>query len=121
MDTLFYDSRCPLCQREIKTLQRLQAGGLAFADIHQPPAMPPGKAPSRETLLRRLHLLADDGTWRVGLEANVRAWSHTGFGWLFRPLLWPGIHAIARRVYERWADRRYDRRYGCQPCNPEQQ
>ncbi|MBS3804144.1 MAG: DUF393 domain-containing protein [Oleiphilaceae bacterium] len=118
MDTLYYDSRCPLCRREITTLQRLQSGNLAFADIHQPPEAG-AEQPSRESLLRRLHLLTEDGTWRIGLEANVRAWSHTGFGWLFKPLLWPGIHTVAKRVYELWADRRYDRRYGCQSCGLE--
>jgi predicted DCC family thiol-disulfide oxidoreductase YuxK len=115
VDTLFYDSRCPLCQREIRSLQRLQTGKLAFADIHRPPQTGADR-PSRESLLRRLHLLTGDGNWRVGLEANVRAWSHTRLGWLFRPLLWPGIHSVAKRIYECWADRRYEKRYGCQSC-----
>ncbi|WP_404366650.1 thiol-disulfide oxidoreductase DCC family protein [Marinobacter sp.] len=115
MDTLFYDSQCPLCRREIKTLQRLQSGGLTFSDIHRP-AESGASLPSRESLLRRLHLLKADGNWAVGLEANVQAWSHTPLGWLFRPLLWPGIRAIAGKIYERWADRRYERRYACDSC-----
>ncbi|MDX1633984.1 MAG: DUF393 domain-containing protein [Marinobacter sp.] len=114
MDTLYYDSQCPLCRREIATLTRLQTGGLAFADIHR--LDDAAEHPSREQLLRRLHLKADDGRWLVGLPANVRAWSHTRLGWLFRPLLWPGIHALARIIYERWADRRFERRYGCASC-----
>ena len=115
MDILFYDGRCPLCRREIRALERLQTGQLAFSDIHEPSetATP---LPAREQLLRRLHLLRADGSWAVGLEANVRAWSHTAFGWLFRPLLWPGIRTIAKAIYERWADRRYERRYVCNSC-----
>lgn len=115
MDTLYYDSQCPLCRREIRTLDRLQTGGLAFADIHDP-ALAGGGLPDREQLLRRLHLRDADGRWHLGLHANVRAWSHTRLGWLLRPLLWPGIHALASRVYRRWADRRYRRRYLCQAC-----
>lgn len=117
MDTLFYDGRCPLCKREVATLKRLQSGGLGFADIHHSADAVPAQMPSREALLRRLHLLTAEGHWIVGLQANVRAWSHTRIGWLFRPLLWPGIHGVARRVYERWADRRYDKRYACGPCS----
>lgn len=114
MDILYYDSQCPLCRREIGTLTRLQTGGLGFADIH---ALDQPGLPSREQLLRRLHLKATNGRWHVGLEANVQAWSHTRLGWLFRPLLWPGLHAVARRLYERWADRRYERRYQCGVCS----
>ncbi len=116
MDILYYDSQCPLCRREIRTLTRLQTGGLGFADIHDPAQASPDQ-PSREQLLRRLHLKTAGGRWCIGLEANVRAWSHTRLGWLFRPLLWPGIRAIASRVYAWWADRRYQRRYSCARCS----
>lgn len=114
MDILYYDGRCPLCAREIGVLRNLQRGGLAFADIHQP--LSDGALPGREALLRRLHLRTESGAWVTGLEATVRAWSHTRLGLLFRPLLWPGIHQLARLVYNRWADRRYQRRYGCGAC-----
>ena len=111
-DTLFYDGQCPLCAREIRTLRKLQRGNLIFADIHE---QRDGSStlPSHEALLRRLHLMTWTGAWVTGLQANVRAWSHTPFGFLFRPLLWPGIHGLASRIYENWADRRYDRKYAC--------
>lgn len=111
-DTLFYDGSCPLCAKEVRTLRRLQRGQLIFADIHEQPEGSP-QLPSHEDLLRRLHLMTWTGEWVTGLHANVRAWSHTPFGWLFKPLLWPVIYPIARRVYESWADRRYERKYVC--------
>lgn len=111
-DTLFYDGQCPLCAREISTLRKLQRGHLIFADIHDQ-RHSSNNLPSREALLRRLHLMTWTGEWVTGLHANVRAWSHTPFGFLFKPLLWPGIHTIASRIYERWADRRYERKYAC--------
>src|SRR5690554_5031514 len=111
-DTLFYDGSCPLCAREIRTLRKLQTGNLIFADIHeQNPSNQ--QLPSREQLLRRLHLMSWTGEWVTGLHANVRAWSHTRFGWLFKPLLWSVIHPIASRIYETWADKRYERIYIC--------
>ena len=111
-DILFYDGSCPLCAREIRTLRKLQTGNLLFADIHEEMATT-DQMPSREQLLRRLHLMSWTGEWVTGLHANVRAWSHTRFGWLFKPLLWPIVYPVARRVYESWADKRYDRKYAC--------
>ncbi|MBU2954943.1 thiol-disulfide oxidoreductase DCC family protein [Marinobacter sp. F3R08] len=111
-DTLFYDGQCPLCTREINTLRKLQRGNLVFADIHQ---QRDGSAelPSREMFLKRLHLMTPTGQWVIGLPANVRAWSHTPFGFLFKPLLWPGITQIASRIYGTWADKRFARKYAC--------
>lgn len=115
MDTLFYDGKCPLCAKEITTLRKLQRGNLTFADIHAEENRK-DTLPDREALLRRLHLLTGDGDWVVGLPANVRAWSHTRLGFLFRPLLWPVIYPVAARIYGNWADKRYDRKYACGTC-----
>ncbi|MDX1802401.1 MAG: DUF393 domain-containing protein [Marinobacter sp.] len=117
-DTLYFDGQCPLCAREIRTLQRLQRGGLTFSDVHRQPEAASDELPGREQLLRRLHLRRADGRWEIGLRATVRAWSHTRVGWLFRPLLWPGLYTVADWVYRRWADRRYDRKYACAVCRP---
>lgn len=117
MDTLFYDGHCPLCRREIRLLRRLQQGGLAFTDIHRLPTTDTS-LPAADALLRRLHLRDSAGHWHRGLEATVRAWSHTRYGFLFRPLLWPGIGRLARLAYVKWADRRYQQRYRCHVCQP---
>ena len=109
-DTLFYDSKCPLCRREIATLTRLAGPGLVFADIHS--AHHPG-VPDVDTLLRNLHLQRDSGEFVVGLEANVAAWQHTSFGMVWRVLLlWP-VRPLAEIAYKYWAERRYRRLYAC--------
>jgi predicted DCC family thiol-disulfide oxidoreductase YuxK len=118
MDTLYYDGQCPLCSKEIATLRRLETGNLAFADIHTQDNSKE-LLPDREALLRRLHLLTGDGDWLIGLEATVRAWSHTKLGFLFRPLLWPLVYPLVSRVYCNWADRRYQRKYECDVCRIE--
>lgn len=115
-DTLFFDGQCPLCAREISTLQRLQRGGLAFVDVHQQPDSPDVQHPDREQMLRRLHLRQADGTWKIGLPATVQAWSHTRLGWLMQPLLWPGVYQLVDWLYRRWADRRFERKYACSSC-----
>ncbi len=111
-DTLFYDGSCPLCAKEVRTLRKLQRGNLILADIHQQ-TPDHDHLPSQEALLRRLHLMTWTGDWVIGLHANVRAWSHTPLGFLFKPLLWPVIFPIANKVYETWADRRFDKKYAC--------
>lgn len=113
MDTLFYDGRCPLCNHEIRWLSRAAGSGLRLVDVHDLACPEDWPGVTREQLLRRLHLLLASGEFETGLGASLGAWRHTAFGWLLRPLLWPGIRRVVGRLYERWADRRYCARYGC--------
>ena len=114
MDVLFYDGQCSLCRREIRLLRQRQRGSLEFVDIHQAPELLEGR--SSRSMLMYLHLKTSSGEWFTGLDATARAWSHTRWGWLFSPLGWPLVKGVARRIYSRWAERRYQRLYGCSPC-----
>jgi predicted DCC family thiol-disulfide oxidoreductase YuxK len=115
MDTLFYDGRCPLCMREVRLLRKLAGNTLALVDLHQVPDRP--DAPSKLIKLTSLHLQTDNGTWLTGVDATVRAWSHTRWGWLFAILRWPLIGWVADHVYRTWALHRYRRIYGCADCS----
>lgn len=108
-NTLYYDGQCPLCSKEMQRLGRLQDGDLRLVDIHSNP-LPEGK--TRAELLEVLHLRDANGDWMSGLDANVKAWQHTSWGWLFAWLRWPLIARIADRVYAIWARRRYQKLYG---------
>ena len=74
--------------------------------------------PARAEMLQVLHLQTAQGEWVKGLDANVRAWQHTQFGWLWRPLRWPLVASVADWLYAIWAKARYAKRYGsvCEPC-----
>ena len=107
-DTLYYDGRCPLCQREMSHLAKLKSDQLVLQDIH---ALPPGtEGPDKITLLQNLHLKRGS-EWIIGLEANVAAWQYTRFGFLWRWLSWPLVKTLASWIYRRWAVRRYAKRY----------
>jgi len=108
-DTLYYDSHCPLCDKEVARLRDLSGGELELRDIH---TVDESGLPSRDRLLRTLHLRTGDGKLLQGLEANVAAWQHTRFGFLWRWLQWPLIRVVAGRVYDAWALWRYQRLYG---------
>jgi predicted DCC family thiol-disulfide oxidoreductase YuxK len=115
--TLFYDGSCPLCSKEIRWLKKMTANRLQFADIHQLDQQEKMDSyPSREALLRRLHLQTDDGQWLTGLDATVYAWSLTAFGLPFKLLRVRPLRYLTDAIYNRWADRRYRQRYQCAPC-----
>jgi predicted DCC family thiol-disulfide oxidoreductase YuxK len=115
-DTLYFDGTCPLCSKEISLLKKLSKDQLIFADI-QNISSTDTQLPSREALLRRLHLRLMNGEWLVGLDANVAVWSYTKYGFLFKILRWPLIGHIADRIYANWADNRYEKRYKCSQSN----
>jgi len=111
-DTLFYDGRCSLCTREIARLDGLRDRSLELCDIHSLEAPLAAGEPSRDALLRTLHLRTGDGRWLTGADANVAAWRHTRYGWLWGWLRWPLLRHLVDPVYDRWAAWRYRRLYG---------
>ena len=110
MDTLFYDAHCPMCRREVAVLQRLARATLEFQDIH---SADDDALPSKEQLLKSLHLRRDSGEMVTGLAANVAMWQHTRYGVLWRILMLPGLRTLMESAYNHWAQRRYRRLYGC--------
>ncbi len=117
-DTLYYDGQCPLCSKEIRLLKRLQKGGLLFQDIHALDSKEINLQglPPQEELLRILHVKTAHGKLIRGIEANIKAWSHTAFGGLFKLLLLPGLSIVSRKCYAVWAAKRYHRLYACRAC-----
>jgi len=113
-DTLHYDGKCPLCMREVRLLQRIADPGLALVDLHSIPDQP--GQPPKLLKLASLHLQTADGEWLTGVDATVRAWSHTRWGLLFRVLRLPLLGRLADVVYQYWARKRYQRLYGCGEC-----
>ena len=106
-DCLYYDGSCPLCLTEMKHLSQRAGDHLELVDIHTQTDLPIDKA----SLLKRLHLKTEQG-FVTGLDANVAAWQYTSIGWLWRFLQWPVIKPIARKVYDVWAEKRFNKRYG---------
>lgn len=108
-DTLYYDGHCPLCTAEMARLKKLAGPELALFDIHELPD--DTNLPPRNIMLESLHLQTRDSELLTGLDANVAAWQHTRFGFLWRWLRWPLIKPIADLAYNRWAVARYQRLY----------
>ena len=103
-DTLYYDGACPLCSAEIDKLARFSRGRIELKDIHELDGNEVSH--DKEQLLSRLHLKTADGEWITGLKANIRAWHHTPFRYLWRVLDWPLVNQVSHRCYEYWLRRR---------------
>ena len=98
---LYYDGRCPLCNKEIHLLRKLKNSNLELLDIWQVETEIP-----RFELLRVLHMRTANGIWLTGLDANVAAWKYTQYGFIFSPLRWPIIKSIADIAYNYWVKKR---------------
>jgi predicted DCC family thiol-disulfide oxidoreductase YuxK len=97
-----------MCSREIAFLKRHAGLGLDFQDIHKV-ALPAGY--TQQQLLEVLHLSGADGHWYIGVDATVRAWSHTRYSWVVSPLRISWLRPFFDRCYAAWAKRRYCRLY----------
>jgi predicted DCC family thiol-disulfide oxidoreductase YuxK len=97
--TVWFDGACPLCQREIALLQRLDRhGAVAFVDLADGATACPL---DRETMLARFHARIGDGPLLVGADAFAAVWRAIP---LTRPLgliaRWPPCAALLARAYE---------------------
>ncbi|GAA6170104.1 thiol-disulfide oxidoreductase DCC family protein [Sessilibacter corallicola] len=110
--SLYFDGNCPLCSKEINWLKKRCGQNIEFVDVH---TLSDNEL-DKESLLKVLHLRNADGVWVKGLDATVAIWSYTPYGFLFKLLrVWP-VSKIADWLYEKWAARRYEKRYVCQQC-----
>jgi predicted DCC family thiol-disulfide oxidoreductase YuxK len=99
-DTLYYDGECPLCTAEVCRLKKHAGDNLTIKNVHDLDSTT--ESPSKDVLLKRLHLKTSDGEWLVGVDANVRAWHHTPYARFWRVLNWPFIRLFSRWGYEIW-------------------
>ncbi len=90
--TVWHDGNCPLCQREIAVMRRLdKRGAIDFIDVHD--AAPQDCPISPEALLARFHA-REDGQLLSGAAAFAAMWRAIpmlrplGLIARFGPLLW---------------------------------
>ena len=94
---VWFDGSCPLCDREIALMRRLdRRGAITFHDVSQPDAICPL---DRQTLLARFHA-SENGVLLSGAEAFAAMWRAIP---LLKPLGWaarnPAILVIIERLY----------------------
>ncbi len=96
---VWHDGACPLCQREIALIRRLDRGGrIDFQDATDPQASCPL---DRSTMLARFHAM-ENGVLMSGAAAF-------GAMWRAIPILWLFGKVTRVRVIERALDWAYNR------------
>lgn len=98
--TLYYDSRCALCNAEMTNLMlRNTAGRLRFADVWAPDFEGPPAPCTRQDLLALIHARQADGTVIRGVEVFRRAYEAVGLGWVTGATRWPLLGPLADACY----------------------
>jgi predicted DCC family thiol-disulfide oxidoreductase YuxK len=107
--TVFYDGYCGLCRSSANRVKRMDHGArIELLDLHDPSAATRFPQVNREDAMRWMQAVDTRGR----IFSGVDAWARIGLilpGWKLIAwlLLVPGIHFIARKVYEWIARNRY--------------
>jgi len=114
---VLYDGQCPLCQKSVQILKRLDwLDRLQFHDARALDQLPKSKIPlDSQRLLEEMHLLTPDRTQApCGFRAfRWMAWRLPAL-WPLAPwLMLPGVPWLGQKVYL-WIARR---RYQLVPCS----
>ena len=113
---VFYDGLCPVCQREIRLLQRLdKRRNLRLIDFAAPDFDPAQYGLELSDLVSRMYVKDREGVLHEGLDSFPVMWDAVGQGWLWGWTRTPGLrqlglagYALFRRVRPRFS--------GFQPC-----
>lgn len=94
--TVWYDSACPLCRREIALMRRLDRDGrISFVDLNSDTGCPL----DRRAMLARFHA-SEDGQIVSGAAAFAAMWRQIPrLRWLGRAARNPRVLALLERTY----------------------
>ena len=113
MLTVWYNTRCPVCDAGIsrqkrRLIEAVKAGRIEFRDINLEPAALAGHVASLEDIRRRLHATDAAGRLLVGADVAIAVWKVTpGEGWLAMVFGNPVALPVTRFAYDRFADLLY--------------
>ena len=98
---VLYDAECPLCVREARLLERLDAGRgqLQLEDLSAPDFAPERYGLDQETVEARIHGVLPDGTVVEGVEVFSRAYAAVGMNWVATVSEWRGLRWVLDRLY----------------------
>ncbi|WP_181166798.1 MULTISPECIES: DCC1-like thiol-disulfide oxidoreductase family protein [unclassified Mesorhizobium] len=108
--TVWYNTRCPVCDAGINHQKRrlaeaVKAGRVEFRDINFEPEALSAFGASLEDIRRRLHATDASGRLLVGADVAIAVWRITpGGGWLASLFGNPIALPLTRFAYDRFAD-----------------
>ena len=111
--TVWYNTKCPVCNRGIerqnrRLMQAVRSGAIEFRDINLEPDALVRFGAGIEDVRRRLHGVAPQDRLHVGADCAIEIWRRTpGDFWLAQVLPLPVLRQITRFGYNRFADLLY--------------
>ena len=111
--TVWYNTKCPVCNRGIEWQNRrlvraARSGAIEFRDINLEPDALARFGAGIEDVRRRLHGVGADDRLYVGADCAIEIWRRTpGDLWLGRVLGLPILRQITRFGYDHFADLLY--------------
>jgi predicted DCC family thiol-disulfide oxidoreductase YuxK len=110
MLTVWYNTRCPVCDAGInrqksRLIEAVKAGRIEFRDINLEPDGLAGHGASLNDVRRRLHATDGEGNLLVGADVAVAVWRATpGEGWIASLFGNRVVLPVTRVAYDRFAD-----------------
>ena len=105
--TIFFDGACPICDREIALMRRLDKRRLlAFCDFSRPDYDPTSIDLSPTELGRIIHARWGDGTVITGVDVFRAMWEAVGLGFLARLSRLSLVEPLVVRAYAWFARNR---------------
>ena len=105
--TIFFDGACPICDREIALMRRLdRRRRLVFCDFSRPDYDPTSIDRSPAELGRIIHARWGDGTVITGVDVFRAMWEAVGLGFLARLSRLSLVEPLVVRAYAWFARNR---------------
>ncbi|WP_425419099.1 thiol-disulfide oxidoreductase DCC family protein [Oricola indica] len=110
MLTVWYNTRCPVCDAGInrqksRLIEAVKAGRIEFRDINLEPDVLAGHGSSLNDVRRRLHATDGEGNLLVGADVAIAIWRATpGEGWIASLFGNRVVLPVTRVAYDRFAD-----------------
>ncbi|SFH68358.1 thiol-disulfide oxidoreductase DCC family protein [Planctomicrobium piriforme] len=113
---VFYDGGCPLCQREIAMLKRLdRLRRIQFTDIVDSTFDPTKFGLNHDQVMAEIHGRLPDGTVIKGVEVFRRLYAAVGYRWLTSLTRLPGLSQLLNIGYSMFAKNRLKLTGRCTP------
>lgn len=104
---VFHDGDCPLCEREINMLKRLdKKERIWFTDIAAPDFDASQWSTTWEDLMERIQGRLPDGEWVEGVEVFRHLYTAVGFGWIVALTRLPIVRQLLDLGYRFFAKNR---------------
>lgn len=105
--TLLYDGACPICQKEVAWLKRLNtAQKIAFQDINASDFYAEQQGLSHKELMAEIHAKKANGQLIKGMPVFRTLYQAVGLGWLLAPTGWPLLRPLFEWLYQYFAQHR---------------